>query len=116
MKEIISYCGLKCNECDAYIATKTNDDKKREETAKLWSQHYKADLKPEDINCEGCLSTGEIVFSHCKVCKVRECCRGKSLQNCAYCPDYACETLEQYFKMAPQMKQTLDEIWSRFKT
>jgi len=114
MEEIISMCGLKCNECNAYIATITNDNVKREETAKLWSQHYSVKIEPEDINCEGCISTGEIVFSHCKVCKVRECCSSKSLKNCAYCPDYSCEMLESYFKMAPQMKQTLDEIRASF--
>ena len=30
---MIAYCGLNCTECPAYIATKANDDKLREEAA-----------------------------------------------------------------------------------
>jgi hypothetical protein len=31
---MVAYCCLKCNGCDAYLATKNNDQKLREETAK----------------------------------------------------------------------------------
>jgi hypothetical protein len=34
MSEMISFCGLLCNECPAYIATQTNDDRLREKVAK----------------------------------------------------------------------------------
>ena len=38
MKRLIAICGLDCEKCDAYIATKNNDQALREKTAKLWSE------------------------------------------------------------------------------
>lgn len=32
---MIAYCGLDCEKCDAFIATKNNDNLLREKTAKL---------------------------------------------------------------------------------
>jgi hypothetical protein len=43
---MISCCGLDCSNCNAYIATKTNDAGKRLEAAKEWSIMYKVDIKP----------------------------------------------------------------------
>lgn len=37
MKQLIACCGLDCENCDARIATVTNDDALREKTAKEWS-------------------------------------------------------------------------------
>lgn len=38
MKELIGYCGLDCEQCDARIATVNNDEALREKTAKLWKR------------------------------------------------------------------------------
>ncbi len=35
--EDLSYCALKYNECEAYIATKNDDSTLRQELAKKWS-------------------------------------------------------------------------------
>ena len=110
MNEMISMCGLACHECPAFIATQADDDAKREEVAAQWSKEYKAEIKPEDINCDGCVSTSGRLLSHCHVCEIRKCATEKKLDNCGYCPDYACEKLDQIFKMAPYAKEKLDEI------
>ena len=110
MDKIISSCGLMCSECPAYLACKTNDNKKREETAKVWSEMYKADIKPEDINCTGCMSDTEVLFSHCKVCEIRKCAKLKELKNCAHCVEYPCQRLNELFKMVPAAKENLDHI------
>jgi len=110
MNKMVSICGLLCNECGAFIATKNNDDEKRAEVAQLWSKAYKVDLKPEDINCSGCLSDAEPLFGHCRVCQVRKCAKGKAVANCAHCDQYACEKLEKIFQMAPETKKRLDKI------
>ena len=110
MDEMVSFCGLLCNECPAFIATKNNDDAKRAEVAELWHKTYKVHLKPEDIDCTGCLSDAEPLFSHCRVCQVRKCGRAKAIENCAYCDQYACEELEKIFQMAPETKRRLDQI------
>jgi hypothetical protein len=110
MDEMIAFCGLACNECRAFLATKADDDEKRAEVAQLWSKEFKVDINPEDINCEGCLAEGENLFNYTKVCEIRKCGKEKGLLNCAHCNDFACEKLEKFFEMAPDVKTRLDEI------
>jgi hypothetical protein len=50
---MISFCGLTCTECPAFLATQKDDDQERDKVAKLWSKEYHSDIKPEDINCAG---------------------------------------------------------------
>ena len=38
MNELIAYCGLNCETCNARIATIQNNDELRRKTAKLWSE------------------------------------------------------------------------------
>ena len=73
MNMMIPFCGLDCHECDAFLATQSNDDVKRKEVAELWSKEFGADIEAQDINCDGCTSVSEIQFSHCDVCKIRLC-------------------------------------------
>jgi len=112
MEEMVSFCGLLCSECGAFIATQNDDDEKRAEVAQLWSKGYGVDLKPEDINCSGCLSDTEPLFGHCQVCEIRKCAREKDIENCAHCDEYACEKLEKIFQMVPDAKKRLDQIQS----
>ena len=109
MEKMIAFCGLVCSDCPAFIATKKDDDEERSKVAEMWSKHD-ATLKPEDINCDGCLADSEMVFKFCNVCEVRKCGKEKGVVNCAYCDDYACDKLTKIFKMAPEAKTNLDEI------
>ncbi|GAG03515.1 unnamed protein product, partial [marine sediment metagenome] len=34
----------------------------------------------------------------------------KGVENCAYCNDYGCKKLTEFFDMVPQSKDTLEEI------
>ena len=110
MSEMIACCGIQCHECGAFIATKNNDDAKRKEVAEEWAKMYNPNITPKDINCEGCLSEGGVLFSHCNVCEIRKCARERGHVNCAHCPEYACEKLTEFLKMVPDAKTTLDEI------
>ena len=58
MKQLIAVCGLDCEKCDAFIATKNNDQSLREKTAKKWAELNHAPILPEHINCEGCRMDG----------------------------------------------------------
>jgi len=110
MEKMIAFCGIVCTECPAFLATKNDDDNERKKIAEMWSEQYNSDIKPEDINCEGCLSDGEKVFNYCRVCEIRKCGQEKSVQNCAYCVEYVCEKLDKFFNIAPDCKTTLDAI------
>jgi hypothetical protein len=106
----ISFCGIDCNECPAFLATQEDNDEERVKIAELWSCKYNSDIKPEDINCDGCLSEGGRRFNYCRVCEVRTCCQERHIKNCACCDEYACEKLSPIFEVASHTRITLDEI------
>lgn len=109
MEKKLSCCGILCSECPAYIATMEDDDEKREETANIWSQQYNSEIKPQDINCLGCLQKEGAVFSYCHICGIRSCCFENEIDNCAHCFNYPCEKIEEFFVAAPFAKEKLDE-------
>ena len=111
MSKMIAFCGLDCETCGAFIATRDNDNEKRIEVAKTWSRQYNANIKPEDIHCSGCLSDG-VLFGHCQVCKIRACALEKKVENCGHCKDYACSTVLGLLDMVPEAKERLDKIAS----
>lgn len=108
MAEITGICGLHCNECGALIATRDNDDAMRAKIAAEWSKLHDANLTAEMINCTGCTSDGEVKLGHCTVCAVRLCGVKRGVTTCAECDDYGCETLEEFLKMAPTLREGLE--------
>jgi hypothetical protein len=107
---IISMCGLECTSCPAYIAKRTDDGALREKTAKEWSEAFNTELKPEDINCDSCITVDGVHIGHCSVCEIRQCALAKKIVNCAYCDEYACEKLKQFFKIVPDAQKRLDDV------
>lgn len=105
---MIAYCGINCRECPAYIATQKNDDNERKKVAEEWQKAFNPNIKPEDINCDGCTSNSTRLFNYCKECKIRLCGIEKKVANCAYCPEYTCDKLTEFFKIVPNAKTTLD--------
>jgi hypothetical protein len=105
---MLGCCGIDCSGCGAYIATLENDDIKRAEVAREWSEQYSTDLKPEQIVCNGCVSDGPWFHYTENVCEIRKCCVGKSLASCAVCDEYACDRLEEFFNMVPEARNNLD--------
>jgi len=110
MEKMIAYCGIICSECPTLLATQKDDDEARKQVVEMWSKQFKFDLKTEDINCDGCLTDSARIFGYCKACEIRNCCRDRDLENCAYCGDYACEKLNMVFNMAPYAKKSLEKI------
>jgi hypothetical protein len=96
-EKMIAVCGIVCTDCRAFIATQTNDRKLKEKAAKAWSSK-KETLKPEDIECDGCLATRQRLFKFCEVCGVRRCGYEKGVENCAYCREFPCERLTGLWK------------------
>ena len=87
MRNMIAYCGLDCEKCDAYLATINDDQELREKTAKLWAELNNAPILPEHINCEGCRMDGiKTVFCE-NLCDIRQCARKKGVATCGDCPD-----------------------------
>jgi hypothetical protein len=111
MAQMTAICGIDCGPCPARTAHLTNDDALRQKTATEWSKAFKADLKPADINCTGCTVTDGPHIGHCEsMCEIRKCGQARKVTTCAACPDYACDKLTAFFKMAPEAKSTLDSL------
>jgi hypothetical protein len=106
----LAMCGLDCAACPAFIAYKTNDQALRVKTADGWSKGFKVELKPEDINCVGCLKTKGVQISHCRECEIRKCGLARKVKNCALCRDYPCEKIAKFIANVPPAKANLEEV------
>jgi hypothetical protein len=114
MPEMIAYCGLDCAACNAYIATRDNDDALRAKTAAEWSKMFGHEFKPEEIHCTGCTTDGRHVGFCDTMCEVRKCAHPRKVSTCAACPDYACATLTAHFQHMPaEAKARLEAIRAR---
>ena len=117
MDEIISYCGLVCQECGIYLATReSNDEKRRKMRADIVLQikeHDGVEYEPQDItDCDGCKTENGRLFPPCKTCEIRKCARQKGVENCAHCNEYVCERLDRFFTTYPEAKSRLDIVRS----
>ncbi len=108
--KMVAFCGIICTKCPAFIATSEDSEPKRKDLAELWSKEFNTEIKPEDINCDGCLLVDKRLFSYCQICEVRKCGLEKNIKNCAYCDKYICEKLAKWFNKVPYAKVTLEEI------
>ncbi|MEA3475769.1 MAG: DUF3795 domain-containing protein [Candidatus Cloacimonadota bacterium] len=110
MEKMIAFCGIICTECPAYLAIQKDNDNERKKVAEMWSKQFKSEIKPEDINCDGCLKKSGRLFGYCNECPIRKCAMERNISNCAYCDDYPCEELNKFHKFAPDAKATLETI------
>ncbi len=104
MNKMIAFCGINCGECEALIATQKNDEAMRKAVAEKWS------MKPEEVNCAGCLTAEGPHIDYCGTCEIRKCGMEKEVENCAYCVDYKCEKLAKFHEKAEKAKGNLEEI------
>lgn len=102
MEKFTAVCGLNCAECEAYIATKNNDNILRKNLSEKWSKLYNHEFKTEDINCDGCIADGKHI-GYCFICEVRKCGLSKKIKSCALCTVYPdCNTLNGFLKIVPE--------------
>lgn len=110
MSRMIAYCGLVCSVCPSFLATKNNDDAAREKTAVFLASKFGLNLKPEDINCDGCLSEGGRLLDFCRTCGIKRCCSQKGLENCAVCDEQPCAELVKFHQFSPDAKASFEEL------
>lgn len=110
MPKIIACCGLVCSSCPVFIATQNDDDNAREKTAVFFSKKYGFDFKPEDINCDGCLSEGGRLIAHCSICEIRKCCREKGIENCVICKNQPCGILVRFHELSADAKASFEAL------
>ena len=108
MRDLTGYCGLDCEKCSAYIATKNDDQALREETAKLWAELNNAPILPEHINCQGCRVDGiKTVFCE-SLCGISKCALKNGVATCGDCPNLVgCETVGAIHSNNPEALENL---------
>jgi len=107
---VIGCCGIECSSCPAFLATQADDDALRAEVAAKWSVQYQVEMKPEDINCVGCVGEG-VHIGHCEhACTFRKCSMAKGHDNCAACDEYPCEQLAAFHAHVPDAGANLDAL------
>lgn len=108
MKNMIGYCELDCEKCDAYIATVNDDQELRIKTAKLWAELNNAPILPEHINCQGCCVEGiKTVFCD-SICSIRQCALRKDAATCGDCSELEnCPTVEKIIENNPSALKNL---------
>ena len=106
---MIAFCGLNCAKCDAFIATKNNDNALREKTAKLWSELNQIEILPEQINCEGCRCDGKKTVFCDKLCQIRQCAMKKGFETCGDCSELDnCKTVAMVVGNNPEALKNLN--------
>ena len=115
-EKMIAFCGMTCSECRTFIATQRNDRELRKEVAKSWSTETET-LKPEDMDCAGCLATEGRLFKFCATCEVRRCGYEKGVENCAYCREFPCVKLTSLWESegATKAKATLEGVRKKLR-
>ena len=108
MKTMIAYCGLDCEQCDAYLATVRDDRALREKTAKKWSEMNHVEILPEYINCEGCRVNGVKTYFCEQMCEIRKCAAKKGFTTCGDCAGHEnCQTLSMITSDCPDAVENL---------
>ena len=108
MKELIAFCGLDCEACEARKATVNNDDALRRKVAAEWSALNRVEITPGMINCAGCRVNG-VKTPYCdSLCPIRQCALQKEVETCGDCGKMAtCEKLGMILKNNKEARQNL---------
>ena len=86
-KELMAYCGLDCEKCEARIATITKDEALRAKVAAEWSEMNHVEITPAMIHCFGCRVEGAKT-PYCEaLCPIRQCALKTGVEHCGKCLD-----------------------------
>lgn len=111
MKNLIGYCGLDCEKCDARIATVNNDDAMREKVAKKWSKLNNVAITKEMINCMGCRADGPKTPFCDFMCEIKKCASKSRFETCSNCKNMNnCQTLKA---ITSHSEQALNNLKSK---
>lgn len=102
METILSYCGMRCDLCLAYLPNVTNKPENRQILSDGWHQYFGFRMSPEEIHCHGCRNCVNLTLD--EDCPVRPCVIERELENCAQCEDYICEKLKERLVDFEQMQ------------
>jgi hypothetical protein len=94
--EYVAPCGLYCGVCRIRRATEDNDLGYLRRLARIYARRFPeiASASPDELLCDGCLSTRRFVF--CRECQIRDCTQQKGYQGCHKCLDFPCDLIDKF--------------------
>ena len=107
--EILSCCGMYCDECPVYNATKKDDENMRRFLAHEYSTEERK-FYPKDIVCHGCHTVSADHNKFGKGCDVRKCCKEKRVRLCAECEKFPCDRVNEYIPEGCEHRNRLEEM------
>ena len=110
MQTMIATCGLTCTECPAYVATQRHDTEALERVARQWSDELGIPMTADECRCNGCHAKDGPQNVHCSECAIRACGAQRSVDNCALCEEFGCETLTAFIASIPIAQETLRRL------
>ena len=111
MEDLIAYCGLNCETCEAYIATINDDNELRKKVSKHWSELNGIEITPEMINCTGCRVDGVKTIFCDSICQIRQCALVKKVETCADCEEMEeCEKIKFIFENNSDARKNLQNL------
>jgi hypothetical protein len=111
-QELLAPCGLYCGVCTIMMAHRDNNQKLKERLASAYG------VSPEEICCEGCLSSQ--VFPYCNTCAIKSCTRDKGYEGCHQCSEFPCDHIDNFpfpvgrkviLRAIPQWRELGTEKW-----
>jgi len=103
-KKMAAVCGLYCDACSIYIATKEDPERLKKLAAAF-------EITPEEAKCYGCRSDKRL--SYCAECRMFACAAKKGIDFCGLCDEYPCSELKQFKSERPhriELWENLDRI------
>jgi len=110
-----AYCGLRCDQCEVYLAGQYGEEQARANVARNWSARYGWNLTGADIHCSGCRNTGGEQFLFCGNCTVRQCAIKRSPSGCAACSQAVCALLTELIALEPAVQKEHDQLQAELK-
>jgi len=110
MGQVVGYCGIRCDECKVFLASRDEDIQLREQLAVMWKRDFNQEIPTTSFVCDGCSSEENKLFGYCRSCDIRKCAREKTVVNCAHCTEYPCAPLGEFLKDASEPQDRLNQI------
>jgi len=105
----LAFCGLDCNECPVFQATRADD-----QAQKVWlAMEYSAPsdcFHPSDMTCLGCHQQSHPLSKMCRACEIRRCASQHVLNTCAECYEFPCVLIERFVPVETDNRNKLDEV------
>lgn len=99
--QLAAACGLCCEACSLYIATKEDPERLKVLAARL-------QLSEEAATCHGCRSDKKSAY--CDTCRMSACTAGRGIAFCNECAEYPCDHLKTFQAERPHRIELWDDL------